>query len=200
MGYHVYLVGSNAVIRAKNISKADKAIRALNFDNSLKWAGRRGGDSKFEELKCSGQPHEDTWFGWMPWNYHDKSVCPDLGSILEWMQFDTHLHDGTKECCIWHYQEDLWPETKDGKQPKPKTCFYGAGTLSFDHFEGKIGSEHLLFRNALAPYIEATDPKKLPYMEWIGEDDAHWRWIFKDKKLYSQEARVVWDEGLVDHD
>jgi hypothetical protein len=50
----------------------------------------------------------------------------------------------------------------------------------------KLGDERMLF-DALAPYVEAGS-----YIEMVGEDGDHWRWVFDGQQCIYQKANLTW--------
>ena len=59
---------------------------------------------------------------------------------------------------------------------------------NIDFVGEKWGDDFLMF-TALAPYVEDGS-----YIEMGGEDDAIWRWKFKDGMVKEQYAEIVWDD------
>jgi len=56
-------------------------------------------------------------------------------------------------------------------------------------FEGeKMGDDDVLLR-ALAPYVEDKS-----YIEMRGEDDAMWKWSFRDGELREVDGKIVFDD------
>lgn len=62
------------------------------------------------------------------------------------------------------------------------------GGMLINEFTGqKYGDEEHLF-GAIAPFVEDEG-----YIHMVGEDSAHWKWIFSDGKLEERSGRVVFD-------
>ncbi len=179
MGYYVRLMYSNVQIEADQQKAADKALREMNYEDT----GKKGVSGTITKQDA---PHPDKWWPWMPWNYHDTSVCEDLSSILEVLGFETRLHDDDQEhCCAWHYREG-----HERIEPRPTKCFWGDSALSIDEYDDKMGAE-LDFFKTLAPFI-STPWSDDPSMEWLAEDGMRYRWLFQDGKLIEQNGRTVW--------
>lgn len=59
--------------------------------------------------------------------------------------------------------------------------------LVIDYFKGeKIGDEHCIFE-AIAPYVEPG------YIEFEGDDDKVWRYIFKDGEVFKSYPSTTWN-------
>lgn len=52
----------------------------------------------------------------------------------------------------------------------------------------KLGDDFTLFQ-AIAPYVESGS-----MIEMLGEDGAHWRWVFDGKTCKEQYAKLVWED------
>lgn len=62
------------------------------------------------------------------------------------------------------------------------------GDIESIYFEGqKLGDDECLLK-AIAPFV-----KDGSYIEMSGEDDALWRWVFKNGQLREAYAKITWD-------
>ena len=61
------------------------------------------------------------------------------------------------------------------------------GNFHLGYFNSKMGHEKVLFE-ALAPFVEDGS-----FVEWRGEDEAHWRWNFQNGTLAEQVGKIVWE-------
>ena len=55
-------------------------------------------------------------------------------------------------------------------------------------FDGEKAGDEDFMIEAIAPYVEAGS-----YLDFRGEDDAHWRWEFDGKTVTNQVGRVSFD-------
>lgn len=55
--------------------------------------------------------------------------------------------------------------------------FNDNGDLTRVYYSNKIGSEEHFF-NVIAPYIADGG-----YVDWVGEDNTSWRWVFRNGKM-----------------
>ena len=79
MGYYVMTKEVSFMIPKEKLDEAFKAVCELNQHNDLKRGGRWPRDEK-------DGPHENVWFSWMPWDYHE--TCDGLGEVLEHLGFE----------------------------------------------------------------------------------------------------------------
>ena len=120
--------------------------------------------NEHDELKTGGSSLGNKWFAWMPEHY--PTECEDAKEILEYLGFSVSTQDD--------------------------------GGLWISGYDSKIGQEEV-FLYAIAPYVDLTDWAKervdrtgvelVPEMEWVGEDGEFWKYIFKDKKMYSAHGK-----------
>ena len=62
------------------------------------------------------------------------------------------------------------------------------GDISALYFEGeKLGDDEVLF-DALAPFVEDGS-----YIQMSGEEDAMWRWVFKNGVMLESYPTISWD-------
>lgn len=59
-------------------------------------------------------------------------------------------------------------------------------SITLAHYDNKMGAEKH-FVKSIAPYVEDGS-----IMEWRGEDDDMWRWVFEDGTMKNQEAQINW--------
>ncbi len=56
-------------------------------------------------------------------------------------------------------------------------------------FEGeKYSGDEMTTLEAIAPFV-----KKGSYIEMLGEEGEHFRWVFNGKKMQEQQAKIVWE-------
>lgn len=55
----------------------------------------------------------------------------------------------------------------------------------------RLGNDMEMF-DALAPYVEHGS-----YVEFIGEDNYIWRWVFKQGELHEVSAKIVWEDDIL---
>lgn len=60
------------------------------------------------------------------------------------------------------------------------------GGFSIRGYDSKTGQEDL-FLAVIAPFT-----KNGSYIEWIGEDDAHYRYEVREGRMFTMEAEIVW--------
>lgn len=67
------------------------------------------------------------------------------------------------------------------------------GNVDALHFNSKYRDEDAIFQ-ALAPVIapDTRYPDTIPFVEWVGEDDYRWRFVFIDGKMQEVDARIEW--------
>lgn len=74
------------------------------------------------------------------------------------------------KCWRWHVDQD------------------DSGNIDSIYFEGqKLGDDDVLFR-AIAPYV-----KDKSYIELHGEDNAIWRWAFKNGRFLETYPEITWN-------
>ena len=81
MGYEITLQDSNAMIAWENAEAAFRRACELNRLNSLKTGGN-GSRTARED----GEPNENIWFAWLPWNY--DTTLSNLNELLEALGFN----------------------------------------------------------------------------------------------------------------
>lgn len=59
-------------------------------------------------------------------------------------------------------------------------------------FDGKYREEDIW--RALAPFITHNTkyPEVAPYVEWLGEDNENWRFVFRDGRMGIETATITW--------
>jgi hypothetical protein len=111
-------------------------------------------------------------FSWMPTDFIEE--CGDLETILEYLGFEEVTED------------PRW--------------------FKLESYDNKRGQEHL-FLTWLAPWIRrggygADDQQKdwaeTPWIEWLGEDGARYRWEFPagEPRMVNMEAHTTWSPAL----
>lgn len=72
-------------------------------------------------------------------------------------------------------------------------CLDDKGNLDMLSFSGKIRLEDDFWR-ALAPVIDRTTTHSniVPYVEWLGEDDERWRFVFEDGAMQTVGCDTTW--------
>lgn len=61
------------------------------------------------------------------------------------------------------------------------------GDLELLYFDNKSGDEEH-FVNAVAPFVTEGC-----VMEWSGEDNAMWRWVFENGEMITEHAVITWE-------
>lgn len=130
MSYYVHTTNCNFIIPGDQVEAADAALRELNNRNDLK----RGGSFPNKEDLDNDKPRPDKWFSWMPWNYHEKDVCPDLESILNEVGFACSVaDDGTLE--VDYYEESKMGNEREFIEALAPFAMHG----SYMNWEGEDG-------------------------------------------------------------
>ena len=64
------------------------------------------------------------------------------------------------------------------------------GNIISLHYDSKIGQEEL-FLKAIAPFVREGS-----YINWVGEDGAHWQHYFDGTKLIEKHGQVIYHTSL----
>ena len=87
----------------------------------------------------------------------------------------------------WRYEAEAGEKADLEKLATPDRSVFG--DVRVNYFSGeKLGDDEKLWK-ALAPFVKSGST-----IEWHGEDDAHWRYLFENGELTAQHGMVVWGQ------
>lgn len=162
MGYYVDIVECDIFISKDNLSKAWQALVELN--KNPKYDKLKNGGSSQIELP-DGQIVSSNTPRPNGYDYHPAKW-------FSWLPADYHRRFNGFVELMKDY--GLEPYLNDG------------GDIIGFSYQNKIGNEDILF-SAIAPFIRNNS-----YIEWHGEDNIQWRWVFVDGKMYVANPKVTW--------
>lgn len=173
MGYYIYQESALIVIKKENFAACYEALCKLNDRDDLKRGGGWGGDISSSHPRPEGLSyHPARWFSWMDADY--PLTCSNFLQILQQLGF----------------QYDI--ATEGNQIHEVALPNWDAGDLCNVSWNGeKMGQEDLFFE-AIAPWIEDDS-----FIEWRGEDNEMWRWLFKDGTMVIQKPIILWHPHAV---
>jgi hypothetical protein len=173
MGYYVYQEDGMLVIEQSKFKACYEALCNLNARDDLKRGGGWGGEISSDQPRPEGIGyHPARWFSWMDADY--PFTCSNLLQVLQQLGFECEIAD------------------RDFNPTDVNLPAFKSGDLCNVSWNGeKMGQEDLFFE-ALAPFISNNS-----FIEWRGEDNEMWRWLFKDGTMVIQKPVIFWHPHAV---
>jgi hypothetical protein len=126
--------------------------------------------TQVDELGSGGSSSGEVWFSWVG--------TDEVLAALD----ENNLVKAFKE---WRYEAETEDKADLEKLAAPEQPIFEDVRLLY--FDGeKYGDDEKLWE-ALAPFVESGGS-----IEWRGEDDAHWRFLFEDGGMIEQYGEIVW--------
>ena len=121
----------------------------------------------------NGGDGKSKWYSWVDTDSVNEAL--DQGDIVDALK-------------SWRYETEEHP-VSDIEQLANQ---HNHGDIYFEYFSGqKWSNDNALLFEAIAPFVESNkeDPATI---ECIGEDDAHWRYVFLNGAIEEQGGEVRW--------
>ena len=163
MGYYVDGYGAVEVLK-EDEDRLVQELKDLNHRHELKTGGR---------FPKTGDPYEDSWFAWVPNDYHKNDELTTVKSIMEMLGFNVREQDEVGRVSLSMDYSD-----KTGAEHVFLRALAEAGAdVSFEW----TGEEHERWMVRSKNNRLETRSSYLSWGEWVPDEDAgpiaHWNQV-----------------------